>query len=379
MVTISSRKQRRTLKFPGKSRDLILLGDRPLVAQTPESLLDDETTPTELLFIRNNGRIPERTHEPDKWTLTIDGEVENPLSLSLAELKSNYQPVTRRLVIECGGNGRSFFDPPVRGNRWTHGGVACPEWTGVRLSDVLAAARLKPSAVFSGHYGADPAIADASKPALSRGVPMAKLLDDNNLLAWAVNGAPLPLEHGFPLRLVIPGWPGAASAKWLTRIWIRDRRHDGPGMTGISYKIPIRPLPPPQGGAKYDTANLRDLESMPVRAIITGPADGASFDADAREIDVRGASWAGDFTVKQVEISTDHGKSWELTQLSPPKNRYDWQRWTTRVAAPSAGHMEIWARATDERGVSQPLEAENWNPHGVGANPVHRVTVKFGD
>ncbi len=375
-VEISSRKKRRTLKFPGKSRELLLLGDSPLVAETPESLLDDDITPTELLFIRNNGRIPERTRNPEQWTVRIDGEVENELSLTLADLKSNYEHVTRSLVIECGGNGRSFFDPPVRGNRWTHGGVACPEWTGVRLADVVKAARLKASAVFSGHYGADAAIADASKPALSRGVPIEKLLDENNLLVWAVNGEPLPIEHGFPLRLIIPGWPGAVSAKWLTRIWVRDRRHDGPGMTGISYKIPIRPMPPPEGGAKYDQSNLKDLESMPVRAIITSPADGARIDSG--RVAVRGTSWAGDFAVKQVDISTDRGKTWQATELLPPKNRYDWQRWTASVNAAPSRHLEIWARATDERGITQPLEAENWNPHGVGGNPVHRIAVAVG-
>lgn len=373
---VSSRKKRRTLRFQGKSRDLILLGDRPLVAETPEHLLDDDTTPAELMFIRNNGRIPERTRDPEAWSLRIDGEVENALSLTLSALRTNYQPMTRRLLIECGGNGRSFLEPPVRGNRWTHGGAACPEWTGVRLADVLRTARVKPSAVFSAHYGADPSNTDASKPALSRGVPIAKLLDDNNLLVWAVNGEPLPLAHGFPLRLIVPGWPGSVSAKWLTRIWIRDRHHDGPGMTGISYKVPICPMPPPTGGAKYDQSNLKDLESMPVRAIITSPADGARIAAGSKTVALRGASWAGDFKVRQVDISTDCGETWQAADLTPPKNAYDWQRWTATVNAPSSDHMDIIARATDERGVTQPLRADNWNPHGVGVNPVHHITVR---
>ena len=166
---ISSQKSRAPLKLSGKSPNLVVLGERPLVAQTPESLLNDDTTPTELMFIRNNGRIPARAPDPDNWTFQIDGEVGNALSLTLRDLKSKFETVTCRLLIECGGNGRSFFEPPVRGNRWTHGGVGCPEWTGVRLADVLRAAKIKPSAVFSAHYGADPAISgDTSKPALSR-------------------------------------------------------------------------------------------------------------------------------------------------------------------------------------------------------------------
>src|SRR3954462_12331192 len=119
------------LKFPGKNEGLVVLGDRPLVAETPESLLDDDTTPTEKFFIRNNGQTPEEAKEPDKWKIVIDGEVNNKLEITLGELKSKYKPVTRRMVLECGGNGRSAFSPPARGNQWTNGGAGCAEWTGV--------------------------------------------------------------------------------------------------------------------------------------------------------------------------------------------------------------------------------------------------------
>ena len=374
---VSSQKSRVPLKLAGKSQKLVVLGERPLVVQTPESLLDDDTTPTALLFIRNNGRMPARTSDPENWTFTVDGEVENPLSLTLHDLKAKFETITRRLLIECGGNGRSFFDPPVRGNRWTHGGVGCPEWTGVRLSDVLREARLKPSAVFSGHYGADPTTSgDTDKPALSRGVPFAKLMDDSNLLAWAINGEPLPLAHGFPLRLVIPGWPGSVSAKWLTRIWIRDRHHDGPGMGGILYRVPIKPMP----AGQYDRNNLTDLESMPVRAIITRPTDRTVIDRGTRTIELRGAAWAGDYQVRQVDISIDRGATWQQASLQAPKNRHDWQRWTFVIDVPAgARSLDLWARGTDELGRTQPLAVENWNPHGVGGNPLHRIAIKLGD
>jgi len=377
-TTVGPRQKARSpLRMAGKSPELDVLGDAPLVAQTPESLLNDDTTPTALMFIRNNGRIPAPASDPDRWTVKIDGEVENELSLTLADLKSTFETVTHRLLIECGGNGRSFFQPPVHGNRWTHGGAGCPEWTGVRLADVLREARLKPSALFSGHYGADPTVSgETDKPALSRGVPIAKLRDDSNLLAWAMNGEPLPQAHGFPLRLIIPGWPGSVSAKWLTRIWIRDRHHDGPGMGGIYYRVPIKPMPP----GTFNKDNLKDLESMPVRAIITQPADHARLPAGTRSIALRGASWAGDHLVRQVDVSTDRGASWQKADLQPPKNRHDWQRWTAEVGVPDgAAALEIWARATDENGNQQPLEAENWNPHGVGGNPVHRISIKIGD
>src|ERR1700754_352556 len=118
------------LKFPGKDEGLVLLGDRPLVAETPESLLDDDTTPTAKFFIRNNANAPEPVKDPDSWKLTVDGEVNQKLELTLGELKKRFRPVTRRLVLECGGNGRSVFTPTARGNQWTYGGARCAGWTG---------------------------------------------------------------------------------------------------------------------------------------------------------------------------------------------------------------------------------------------------------
>jgi DMSO/TMAO reductase YedYZ molybdopterin-dependent catalytic subunit len=364
------------LSFPGKSDKLVVIGERPLVAETPEHLLDDDTTPTDKFYIRNNGQIPEAAKEPDKWKITIDGEVNNKLELTLGELKSKFRPVTRRMVLECGGNGRSFFTPQARGNQWTNGGAGCAEWTGARLADVLKAAGVKSSATFSGHYGADPHLSgDASRVALSRGVPMKKLMDENNLIVWAMNGKPLENIHGFPVRLVIPGWPGSVSSKWLTRIWIRDKRHDGQGMGGFSYSVAIKPMVP---GDKGDPANFKDLESMPVRSIITNPADGTKLAAGTRELTLRGASWAGDYTVKQVDVSTDYGATWRQAKIDKPKNKYDWQRWTATVKVPSDGYFEVWARGTDSRGVMQPHTAGFWNPQGYGANPMHRVRLLVG-
>jgi DMSO/TMAO reductase YedYZ molybdopterin-dependent catalytic subunit len=364
------------LQFPGKDGNLILLGDKPLAAETPEHLLDDETTPTSKFFISNNGQVPEATKEPDAWKLTIDGEVNKMLELTLGELKSKIRPVTRRMVLECGGNGRSFFIPQARGNQWTNGGAGCAEWTGARLADVIRAAGPKPSAAFSGHYGADPHLSgDTTKSALSRGVPIKKLMDESNLIAWEMNGKPLEPIHGFPVRLIIPGWPGSVSAKWLTRIWLRDKPHDGQGMGGTSYRLAVKPMLP---GSKADESNFKDLESMPVRAIITKPANGTRLGAKVRDLGLRGAAWAGDYTVRAVDVSIDFGASWQRADLSQAKNRYDWQRWTATLKLPSEGYYEIWSRATDSRGIMQPHVAGNWNPQGYGANPMHRIAILVG-
>ena len=132
------------LQFPGKDENLVVLGEKPLVAETPEHLLDDETTPFSKFFIRNNGQIPEEAKAPSDWKLTVDGEVDSKLELTVGELQKKFKPVTYRMVLECGGNGRSFFTPQARGNQWTNGGAGCAEWTGVPLAEVLSAARVKP-------------------------------------------------------------------------------------------------------------------------------------------------------------------------------------------------------------------------------------------
>jgi sulfite oxidase len=364
------------LNFPGKNPSLSVLGERPLVAETPEHLLDDDTTPTEKFFIRNNGQIPEGTAHPDAWEITIDGEVNEPLKLTLGELKSRFQPRTYRMVLECGGNGRSFFQPQARGNQWTNGGAGCAEWMGVPLAEVLKAAGVKPSGIYTAHHGADLHLSgEAGKETLSRGVPIAKAMNDMNLIVFAMNGEPLPNIHGGPVRLLIPGWPGSASHKWLNRITVRDREHDGPGMTGTSYRVPINPMVP---GGKPDEKNFRILESMPVRSIITNPANGTKLPAGTRTVALRGATWAGDLTVARVDVSIDYGQTWSETTLAPVRNRYDWNRWTAAVTLPSDGYFEIWARAMDSRGRMQPPVAPNWNPQGYGGNTMQRVAILVG-
>lgn len=362
--------------FPGKDPGLSVLGERPLVAETPEHLLDDETTPTSKFYIRNNGQIPDRPAPADTWELTIDGEVNAPLKLSLGELKKRFAEKSLYAVLECGGNGRAFFTPQARGNQWTNGGAGCAKWTGVSLAEVLKAAGPKPSAVYTANYGADQHLSgDPKRLTLSRGVRLPKAMEPEAMLVWAMNDEPLPNIHGGPLRVVIPGWPGSASHKWLTRITLRDKEHDGPGMTGFSYRVPINPMVP---GEKGDPKNFKILESMPVRAIITNPANGAKLAAGTREIALRGAAWAGDLTVKAVHVSTDFGATWQAANVGKPRNRFDWQRWTANIKLPSDGYFEIWARGTDSNDRMQPHAAPNWNPQGYGGNTLHRVAVLVG-
>ncbi len=367
---------KKLFEFPGKDTGLTLLGDKPLVAETPEHLLDDDTTPTAKFFVRNNGQIPDAAQDADAWKLTVDGEVNKPLDITLGELKQRYKPRTLRMVLECGGNGRSFFAPQARGNQWTNGGVGCAEWTGVPLADVLKSAGVKPSAVYTANTGIDLHLSgDPKQTPLSRGAPIQKAMEPEALLVFAMNDKPLENIHGGPLRLIVPGMPGSVSHKWLSKITLRDKVHDGQGMMGASYRVAIKPMVP---GGKADDSNFRILEAMPVRGIITNPMNGTKLAAGTRDVKLRGAAWAGDATVARVDVSINFGTTWQRADLGKPKNKYDWQRWTAAISLPNDGYYEIWVRATDSQGRAQPHVAGDWNPQGYGANPMHRVAILVG-
>ena len=222
---------------------IIVRNDRPVNLETPPHLLDDDVTPIRHFFVRNNGGLPDEVEDRDGWALAVDGEVDAPFEITLGELRERFETITRQAQLECGGNGRAGFNPSPRGNQWVIGAVGNGEWTGCRLKDVLEAAGVRSSAVYTAHYGADPHLSgDPEQEALSRGVPIEKALEEQNMLVWEMNGEPLPLAHGGPLRILVPGWPGSCSQKWVTRIWVRDQEHDGQGMTGHSYRVPRHPV-----------------------------------------------------------------------------------------------------------------------------------------
>lgn len=362
------------MEIPGK-RGLRILGDRPLNAETPVTLLDDDFTSTERHFVRNNGLTPERAEKKDLtgWNLTIDGEVNKPLQLTLDQLKKNYKSYTRALVLECAGNGRAGFNPPTSGNQWTLGGVGCAQYTGVLLKDVLKDAGVKSSAVYIGYYGEDPHLSRAAnKNAISRGVPITKALDENTMLVWDMNGEPLHTLHGWPLRLMCPGWPASTSGKWLKRIWVRDREHDGEKMTGMSYRMPKYPVAP---GTEVAPADMAILQEMPVKSIITTPASGFEV-SQSQALALRGHAWSGSGDVTAMHVSYDFGSTWVKCDLKKPVNKYAWQRWTVDLKLPQKGYYEIWARATDHTGKMQPMLVPGWNPEGYCNNAMQRIAIK---
>jgi DMSO/TMAO reductase YedYZ molybdopterin-dependent catalytic subunit len=352
---------------------LIIRNDRPINLETPPHLLDPDITPVENFFVRNNGLVPEATDDPDSWTLTIDGEVDNEITITLGELKNEFEHVTMQAVIECAGNGRAGFYPSPSGNQWDVGAVSNGEFTGVRLRDVLQRAGVRDTAVYTGHYGADPHLTmEEGRPAISRGVPIEKAMDENTLLIWGMNGGDLPLAHGFPLRILVPGWVGSANQKWLTRIWIRDQEHDGPGMTGLSYRMPRYPVEP---GAEVPHEDMEVMETLIVKSVITRPETNSEVPA-GEPLRVRGHAWSGESDVENVQISMDYGVTWQDTDFMASPNKYAWATFEADVDLPQAGYYEIWARATDSEGATQPMVVPGWNPRGYGNNSTHRIAVK---
>jgi DMSO/TMAO reductase YedYZ molybdopterin-dependent catalytic subunit len=354
--------------------DLMLLDTPELNAETPAHLLDDDITPIARLFARNTGAMPAFSiADIQNWTLKVDGCVQRPRTWMLPELKRDFPAVTETAVIECAGNGRAFFPDPAGTVLWRHGAVGCARWTGVRLRDLLEACGLQPAAVYTGHHSPDLYL-DGSGPAISRGLPIEKATAPETLLALELNGEPLPALHGGPLRLVAPGYPGAAFHKWLTRIEVRDREHDGERMLDGHYRMPRTPL---RYGERFDQSEFEIITDMPVKSLITAPHDDFSHPA-GEPLHIRGHAWSGHVPVVKVELSLDGGASWHDTALGPLPGRFAWRRFNFTHASPPHGAIEIAARATHARGAMQPMQSAPWNPRGYLNNMVHRVRGQIG-
>lgn len=334
----------------------------PVNIEPPLAALDTLLTPAETLFVRNNGTVPENL---PGWTLSVTGLLARELALTPEALRARFPTVEIVSVLECAGNNRSAITPAVDGQPWGPGAVGCARWTGVRLADVLEAAGVSPQAVYVGFRSPDHVIGQPGVEALSRGLPIAKALSPETLIAFGMNGAPLTALHGAPLRIVAPGFPGSAWQKWLREIVVLDREHDGAKMTGLDYRMPRRPLRPGEdpAGTEFDV-----ITDMPVKSLITAPLEG--FTASG-PVAVRGFAWSGHVPVAKVEVSADGGATWHHARLDAAASPWAWRRFTAELAVPP-GPVTLMARATDMTGKTQPMDPP-WNPRGYLNNAVQRV------
>ncbi len=365
-----------SFNLPDKHPEMTVLNDRPINAEAPAHLLDEAITSGDRFFVRNNGIPPQKSSiDLNTWTVTIEGESAiKSKTYTLNELKSQFKNYTYQLTLECGGNGRKEFNPPAKGNQWSIGAVGCAAWTGVRLKDVLAEVGIKSDAVYIGYYGKDTHLSgDPTKNPISRGVPISKAMENESLIAWSMNGEPLPYLNGYPLRLVFGGYPASCSGKWLHKIVVRNKVHDGAKMAAPSYRVPCKPVPP---GTKVPNEDMCIIESMPVKSLITFPKTGATIQF-GQTLPVKGHAWAGNLSVKTMHYSIDFGSTWETCELSAPANRLAWQQFSTEIKFPKKGYYEIWAKATDSEGKAQPMVLPGWNPKGYLNNACHRIAVKI--
>jgi DMSO/TMAO reductase YedYZ molybdopterin-dependent catalytic subunit len=347
-------------------RGMIIRSAQPEDFEMPLDGFQSWLTPADRFFVRTHLYRP--NVDAAAWRLRVEGDVQNPLALDMESLRK-LPRVELVSVLECAGNGRSFYRPTVAGAQWGYGAVGNARWAGVRLADVLRKAGLKPGARQVLFNGAD--VPMGAVPDFLRTVEVPKALHPDTLLAFEMNGAPLPPPHGFPLRLVVPGWAGDSWVKWVTNIQVLDHDFDGFFMK-TAYRRPPYPVEP---GAAVDPAILQPVTALRIKSVISSPLEGQRVGPGP--VTLRGAAWAGEPPVARVDVSTDNGRTWNSARLSGDRTRYGWRLWEAAWTPPPAGSYVLMARATDAKGETQPL-AQEWNPSGYLWNVVHRVRVTAG-
>jgi DMSO/TMAO reductase YedYZ molybdopterin-dependent catalytic subunit len=350
----------------GVKRDMLVQSARPQDLEMPLSGFADYITPIDRFFVRSHVYTPRL--DLGQWRLAVDGEVSNALTLTMDDLR-RMPSVEVVSVLECAGNGRSFYEPSVPGLQWGHGAVGNGAWRGVRLADVLKRAGLNSSAKEVLFNGGDVPI--GTMPDFQRSLPLAKALHAQTLLAYEMNGQTLPVEHGFPLRVVVPGWAGDSWIKWVTSISVLNREHDGFWMAR-AYRHPGRPVQP---GTSVAPELMQPVTSLRVKSLIAAPLDGSSAEP-GRPLTIRGAAWSGDVgPVTAVDVSVDGGRTWTTAAMRrDQRTDFGWRLWEHPWTPPRDAYYTILARARDAGGNTQPLEQE-WNPSGYGWNVVPRVRV----
>ena len=347
---------------PDETKKLVTIEHEPQIGETPPRALDVWLTPTPHFYVRNHFPIPDI--QCSTWSLSIDGLVTRERRFTLNDLK-RLPRVTLPVTMECAGNNRSDLDPPTLGNQFNNGAVSTAYWAGVRLSDVLKTAGIKSRArevLFEGH---DSGMPEAGKPEMPyrRSLPLDVALHADTLLAYEMNGEELPKEHGHPLRLIVPGWYGMASVKWLRRLTVIDSAYYG-YFQGHKYVI------------ENDAGDPVPLTTMGIKSLIGSPKDGEAVGMG--RVCVTGMAWSGDKRIARVDFSSDGGTTWEEADIVGPSEQYAWQKWHYTWAPDEPGDYTLMSRAVDVRGNVQPMKSR-WNRLGYMVNGVKPVQVTVSD
>ena len=338
-----------------------IMTDNPLNAETPAARLRSWITPNAVFFDRNQGQIPDPPVDPATWELVIEGQVNHPLTFELEQIQSLPKAIVAN-TLECSGNSRSLLEKKAPGNPWTIGGVGNAVWGGVWLGDLLKDAGLAKRAAHVAFEGMDTPLGKAQIKFV-RSIPIEKAMS-STLLAYEMNGDPLPLKHGYPLRALALGWTGANCVKWLNRIVVLEKPYNGFFMDKV-YRVF-------QKGEKPETGKI--VSDIQLKSIITRPLTADRLERG--EVVVLGAAYAGEGHVAHVEVSVDDGATWQRAEFIGPDEPYAWRQWQYAWHVDQAGEYTIRSRATDDQGRQQPATAQ-WNFLGYGNNGVneHAITV----
>lgn len=348
--------------IPGED-GMIVRSFRFVDLETPVEYFNTWLTPVPRFFVRNHIHEPSEL-DRDDWRLTVGGEVERPLTLTLAQFpKIETHSVVN--TLECAGNGRGLQRPQVPGIQWGKGAVSTARFSGARLRDILHRAGVKSTGKHVMFRGLDEV--PGKVPPFIRSIPIEKAMDSDTLVATHMNGAPLTKHHGFPARALVPGWIGAASCKWLTEIKVLEAEFAGNFMSP-GYRFPNQPV---KAGETVKPEDTHALTELTVKSLISGPVDGTQLKAG--KAGIHGVAWAGEADIVQVEISTDGGTSWSPARLGPEQAHYAWRLWRYEWPA-KRGDYVIMSRASDSKGRTQPATAV-WNPNGYLYNAVDQVKI----
>ena len=356
------------VQFPEKT-ELILRTDRPPQLETPLRYFLQDLTPNEAFYVRWHLEGIPTSVDLDSFRLQIDGQVERPLSLSVADLRGKFGSVSLVAVNQCSGNSRGFFEPRVPGGQWKNGAMGNARWTGVRLRDLLERAGVKAGAVEVAFSGLDQA-AMSGTPDFVKALEIDHARDGEVVVAYEMNGADLPMLNGFPLRLVVPGWYATYWVKALSRVQVLAQKFHGFWMDK-AYRIPTSP--DGNESPEHLAAETMPIHRMSLRSLFVRPEPGEQIALRA-PFEIQGIAFDSGSGIQRVEVLTDDGGTWQEAQLDAQLGRYSWRRWRLRWQPPAAGKYRLKVRAFNRAGQNQTTSL--WNRGGYMRSVIEQTEVE---
>ena len=356
------------VQAPGK-KPMLLLTDRPPNLETPLKYFMKDFTPNDVFFVRwHLSNLPEKV-DADTFRLRIGGHVKKELALSLNDLKTKFKPYTVNALCVCAGNARSCFNPRVAGAQWVNGGMGNAQWTGVKLKDILKMAEAKTNSKFVSFNGLD-APPLPSVPDFVKSLEFKHAADGEVMIAYEMNGEPIPLLNGYPLKLVVPGWYATYWVGMLDEVRVYADTFKGYWMDK-AYMVPKGVT---NGNEKHDSLAKETvpISKIDVRSIFVSPEPETVLSA-GKNYEIQGLAFDGGDGITQVELSTDSGKVWIPAKLDSSLGVYSWRRWRFNYKPTQAGTIKFYVKATNAKGETQPWH--QWNRSGYMRNEIETLTL----